>query len=145
VDGRPLLIRDTDLRPVEQARGISGSAAVDASLGATRIFFGAGTTAPRSRSAAHHHGDTETVAYVVSGRMRVYFGERFEEWIEAGPGDIVYIPPFLPHVEENPGDEPFHGLVARAPGNVVVTLEDGHREAPPTPPAGRRPRRATSR
>lgn len=117
-------MKGSDLRAVTQAPGIDGKVAIDSSTGATRIFVGAGTTAPHTTSAAHHHGEAETAAYVLSGRMRVRFGDGFADSIEAGPGDFVYIPPFVPHIEENPGDEPMLGLVARTPWNIVVPLSD---------------------
>ena len=69
----------------------------------------------------HHHGEAETAVYVLKGR--VYFGEDFEESVEAGPGDFVVVPVHLPHKEGNPYDEPAEAIVSRGPDNIVVNLE----------------------
>ena len=70
----------------------------------------------------HHHGEAETAAYVLSGRVRVYFGEDFKEVVEAGPGDFLFVPPYTPHIEANPFDEPHTAVLVRAPDNIVINL-----------------------
>jgi uncharacterized RmlC-like cupin family protein len=87
------------------------------------IWFGRAQTPPREASIKHHHGEAATTGFILQGRARVYFGEEYEQFIEAGPGDFVFVPPFLPHYEENPGDEPGEMIFARVPGNIVVHLE----------------------
>ena len=39
--------------------------------------------------------------YVISGRARMRWGERLEFTAEAGPGDFIYVPPYVPHQELN--------------------------------------------
>ena len=39
--------------------------------------------------------------YVVRGRARMRWGERLEFVAEAGPGDFIYVPPYVPHQEIN--------------------------------------------
>jgi uncharacterized RmlC-like cupin family protein len=56
---------------------------------------------PDARTGAHHHGHLETVLYVVRGRARMRWGERLEFMAEAGPGDFIYVPPYVPHQEIN--------------------------------------------
>ena len=46
---------------------------------------------------AHHHGPLESVIYVLKGRARMRRGDRLEYVVEAGPGDFIYVPPFVPH------------------------------------------------
>ena len=53
------------------------------------------------RSVPHHHGEAETGGYVLSGRARIYFGEKFEDYLDMSEGDWVFVPPFMPHVECN--------------------------------------------
>ena len=56
--------------------------------------------------------------------MRVYFGENFEEFVEAGPGDFLFVPANTPHIEANPYDVPQEAVLARYPDNIVVNLSD---------------------
>ena len=77
-------------------------AAISASTaGAQAIFMGQTHVLAGTSSGPHHHGESETCIYVVSGRPRFLFKkDGREQAIETGPGDYVYIPPFEPHVEE---------------------------------------------
>jgi len=93
------------------------------STGASRIWMGWVTNAPSMDSGIHHHGEAETAAYVVSGRVGVRFGEGFKEYVEAGPGDFLFVPAWAPHIEVNPSpDESSEVIVARGPDNIVVNL-----------------------
>ena len=62
------------------------------STGASKIWFGTVTCAPNYKGPPHHHGEAETAAYVVSGYVRVYYGEDFKDYVEAGPGDYLFVP-----------------------------------------------------
>jgi uncharacterized RmlC-like cupin family protein len=90
--------------------------------GASRIWLGLVTAAPHEKGPPHHHGEAETAAYILSGRVRVYFGEGFKEYVEGGPGDFLFVPAYLPHIEANPYDEPQQAVLARSPDNIVVNL-----------------------
>ena len=72
------------------------------SVGASKIWFGTVTCEPNQKGPPHHHGEAETAAYVITGHIRVYYGEDFEEYVEAGPGDYIFVPANLWHIEENP-------------------------------------------
>ena len=102
---------------MERRPGITADTA-----GASRIWLGLVTAAPNEAGPPHHHGEAETAAYVLSGRVRVYFGENFEEFIEAGPGEFLFVPAHIPHVEANPYDEPSQAVLSRSPDNIVVNL-----------------------
>jgi uncharacterized RmlC-like cupin family protein len=107
-----------------QTEGIVRMAAITReSVGAQRLWFGEFSNSPGARSGRHHHGEAETAVYISSGHFRVYFGENYDEYAEVGPGDCVYIPPYLPHLEANESDEPAKGVFARSPDNIVVALE----------------------
>jgi uncharacterized RmlC-like cupin family protein len=75
-------------------------------------------------SGDHHHGAAETGIYVVSGHPVFVFLEGGEERrIEAGPGDYVFVPPYVAHREENPHDEPAVVVLARnRQEGIVVNL-----------------------
>jgi uncharacterized RmlC-like cupin family protein len=68
------------------------------------------------------HGEAETAAYVLSGSIRVYFGDDFKEYIDAGPGDFIFVPANTPHIEGNVTDEPAEAVLSRGPDNIVVNL-----------------------
>lgn len=93
------------------------------STGASKIWMGWVTNAPGTDSGVHHHGEAETAAYVISGRVGVRFGEGFREYVEAGPGDFLFVPAWAPHIEVNPSpSEPSEVIVSRGPDNIVVNL-----------------------
>jgi uncharacterized RmlC-like cupin family protein len=92
--------------------------------GASKIWLGLVTAPPNEKGPPHHHGEAETAAYVLSGRVRVYFGEGFEEYVEAGPGDFLFVPAHVHHIEANPFDEPHTAVLARSPDNIVFNLAE---------------------
>jgi uncharacterized RmlC-like cupin family protein len=90
---------------------------------ATKLWFGKVTNEPGYRSVTHHHGEAETGGYVLSGRARIYFGEKFEDYVDMEEGDWVFVPPFMPHVECNlDRNNPLTWMTTRTPENIVVNL-----------------------
>ncbi|GLX02278.1 hypothetical protein Misp02_63640 [Microtetraspora sp. NBRC 16547] len=63
------------------------------------------TVKPGAVTGAHHHGDQETVLYVISGTSRFRWGDRLEHVVEAGPGDFVFVPSYVVHQEINASTE----------------------------------------
>ncbi|MEU6432258.1 cupin domain-containing protein [Microbispora sp. NPDC046973] len=94
-----------------QTGGMSRRAAISgATVGARRLWMGQTHVAPATASANHHHGDSETAIYVVSGTPSFVFlhvdaEEPHEVRIDTKPGDYIFVPPFVPHREENPDPE----------------------------------------
>src|SRR4029078_2067583 len=85
-----------------QSPGMSRAAAINlARVGAQKIWAGTVTIKPDAKTGAPHHGALESVIYVVSGRARMRWGEQLEFVAEAGPGDFIYVPPYVPHQEIN--------------------------------------------
>lgn len=110
-----------------QTPGMFRQAAIDhARVGAQRIWAGTVTIAPDARTGVHHHGALESVIYVVSGRARMRWGEALEFVAEAGPGDFIFVPPYVPHQEINadPGEVLQCVLVRSDNEAVVVNLPD---------------------
>ncbi|MFG1948985.1 cupin domain-containing protein [Nonomuraea sp. NPDC048826] len=111
-----------------QSAGMRRLAAVsDATTGSRRLWMGQTHVPPSTHSADHHHGESETAIYVVSGTPVFVFldGDR-ERRIETGPGDYVFVPPFVPHREENPDpDTEAVVVIARSTQEaIVVDLPD---------------------
>ena len=89
-----------------QTPGMNRAAAIThARAGAEKLWAGTVVIHPKAKTGAHHHGPVESVIYVVSGRARMRWGDRLEFVAEAGPGDFIYVPPFVPHQEINASDE----------------------------------------
>ena len=99
--------------------------------GAERIWLGHVSVEKGVRSGPHHHGELESAIYVISGHARFRYGEKLEHLVEAGPGDFVFVPPFVVHQEINAsGDEPVDMIVGRSSQeNIVVNVQvDGASE-----------------
>jgi uncharacterized RmlC-like cupin family protein len=109
-----------------QTPGMSRAAAINnARVGAQKLWAGTVTIHPNAKTGAHHHGELESVIYVVSGRARMRWGERLEFVAEAGPGDFIYVPPFVPHQELNANkDEPLMCVLVRSDQEAVVVNLD---------------------
>ena len=109
-----------------QTSGMTRAAAIThAKAGATTLWAGTMVVQPDAKTGPHHHGELETVLYVVKGRVRMRWGERLEYVAEAGPGDFIYVPPYVPHQEINANDdEPLSCVLVRSGQEpVVVNLE----------------------
>ena len=120
-----------------QTPGMNRAAAItNARTGASKLWAGTVTIHPNAKTGAHHHGDLESVIYVVSGRARMRWGDALEFTAEAGPGDFIYVPPYVPHQEMNArADEPVEAVVVRSGQEpIVVNLDIASAE--PAPPAG---------
>jgi uncharacterized RmlC-like cupin family protein len=109
-----------------QTPGMTRAAAIThASAGANKLWAGTVTIHPNAKTGPHHHGKLESVIYVISGRARMRWGERLEFVAEAGPGDFIYVPPFVPHQEINANqDEPLACVVVRNDQETIVVNLD---------------------
>jgi uncharacterized RmlC-like cupin family protein len=128
------VIRGDALDPnTPQTPGMSRAAAISrATVGAQKIWAGTVTIHPDARTGAHHHGALESVIFVVSGRARMRWGERLEFTAEAGPGDFIYVPPYVPHQEINASaDEPLSCVLVRSDADAVVVNLDVEPRDPP--------------
>ena len=113
--------------------GMDRAVAIDrARMGAQKLWAGTVHIHANAKTGAHHHGPLESVIYVVSGRARMRWGERLEFVAEAGPGDFIYVPPFVPHQEINASsDETLSCVLVRSDSDaVVVNLETEPAEQP---------------
>jgi len=83
-----------------------------------------------ARTGIHHHGEQETIVYVLEGEARVRWGERGESAAIVRAGDFLHVPAFTPHMEINLSEEkPFRWVVVRStPEPIVVNLPDDYWE-----------------
>jgi uncharacterized RmlC-like cupin family protein len=91
------------------------------SVGAEKLWMGQTHVAAGVKSANHHHGEAETAIYVVSGTPAFVFAAGDEEVrLEAKPGDYIFVPPYVPHREENPGATEAVVVIARSSQEAIV-------------------------
>jgi uncharacterized RmlC-like cupin family protein len=88
-----------------QTSGMIRAAAISGPLvGSQSLWMGTTVLPPRTSSGDHHHGASETGIYVVSGHPAFVFRDPATSRLtrlETGPGDFVWVPPHVPHREEN--------------------------------------------
>ena len=116
-----------------QSPGMNRAAAIThARTGAEKLWAGTVTIHANAKTGAHHHGALESVIYVVKGRARMRWGEKLEFTAEAGPGDFIYVPPYVPHQEINAStSEPLECVLVRSGQEPVVVNLDIATVEPP--------------
>ena len=105
-----------------QTAGMSRFEAISGrSVGSEKLWVGRTHVAAGASSGNHHHGEAETAIYVVSGTPRFVFAEGEREMvIDTEPGDYVFVPPFVPHREGNPGEVEAVVVIARSSQEGIV-------------------------
>ena len=125
-NGVRVIPRDSLDQNTPQTPGMTRAAAINyARVGAQKIWAGTVKIEPNAKTGPHHHGSLESVIYVVDGRARMRWGEHLEFTAEAGPGDFIYIPPYVPHQEINAlAEEPLKCVVVRSDRETIVVNLD---------------------
>ena len=123
---------DRTTNTAQTAGGLHRFEAVSQRLaGSQRMWMGYAVLDPGGRTGVHHHGESETAIYVLSGVTRWWVGDRLDEVREAKAGDFVFIPPGIVHWEQNASDtEPVEMIVARSTQEAIVVAVDDHPHAP---------------
>lgn len=105
-----------------QTAGMQRMAAItEQSANAQKIWAGTVTIEPNAKTGAHHHGELESIIYVVSGKAKMRWGEKLEYVAYAEAGDFIFVPPFVPHQEMNgSADEPLHCVLVRNDQEPIV-------------------------
>jgi len=105
-----------------QTPGMHRQAAINhARVGAQKIWAGTVSIAANAKTGVHHHGELESVIYVVKGHARMRWGERLQFVAEAWPGDFIYVPPFVPHQEINAdSSQSLECVLVRSDNEAVV-------------------------
>jgi uncharacterized RmlC-like cupin family protein len=108
-----------------QTAGMARAAAISGDLTGARSLWMGRTLLPAGVSSGnHHHGDSETGIFVVSGQPVFIFrdaetGELAR--LQPEPGDYVWVPPHVRHREENPASGPDAVVVvARSTQEAIV-------------------------
>ena len=109
-----------------QTPGMTRAAAIThARTGASKLWAGTMVVQPDAKTGPHHHGELETVLYVVRGRVRMRWGDQLKLTGEARAGEFIYVPPYLPHQEINASlNETCEAVVVRnGKDPIVVNLD----------------------
>lgn len=125
-------IRPDDLSgKTNQTSGMTRLEAISGqTVGSSKVWMGQTHVAADTASGDHHHGEAETAIYVVAGNPVFVFAAGTdpadgEVRIETQPGDYVFVPPFVPHREENPNAGEAVVVIARSSQEgIVVNLTD---------------------
>jgi uncharacterized RmlC-like cupin family protein len=120
------LIRAADLSAATaQTAGMVRAAAISGDLvGAQSLWMGRTILPAGVSSGDHHHGESETGIYVVSGNpvfvcRDAASGDLVR--LETEPGDYVWVPPHVHHREENPSpDLDAVVVIARSTQEAIV-------------------------
>ena len=117
VRGGGLTSDTTQTAGMRRFEAISGK-----TVGSRRLWMGRTHVGPDTNSGDHHHGEAETAIYVVSGHPVFVFAEGDDEVrLETEPGDYIFVPPYVPHREENPSlDEEAVVVIARSTQEGIV-------------------------
>lgn len=109
-----------------QTPGMARAVAIDAvRVGAQKLWAGTVTIHADAKTGAHHHGHLESVIYVIRGKARMRWGDHLEFTAEAGPGDFIYVPPYVPHQEINASaTEALECVLCRSDGEAVAVNLD---------------------
>jgi uncharacterized RmlC-like cupin family protein len=132
-DGVRIIPADALDANTPQTSGMNRAAAVTRDrAGSEKLWAGTVTIHPGAKTGAHHHGELESVIYVIRGRAQMRWGEHLEFTAEAGPGGFIFVPPFVPHQEINAlHDEPLECVVTRSGQEPIVVNLDIHEVADP--------------
>ena len=136
------IVRAGELDPnTPQTSGMTRAAAIThARTRASKLWAGTVVVEPNAKTGPHHHGELETVLYVVRGRARIRWGDRLEFTDEAGAGDFIYVPPYVPHQEINANkDMPCEAVVVRSGQEPVVVNLDIESPEPVKESSGTKP------
>ena len=117
------VVRAHELDPnTPQTPGMNRAAPIRApTAGAQKLWAGTVVIHADAKTGAHHHGDLESVIYVVRGKARMRWGEHLEFVAEAGPGDFIFVPPYVPHQEINASaDQPLECVLVRSGQDPIV-------------------------
>lgn len=106
--------------------GMDRMAAINAqSANAQKLWAGTVTIQPNAKTGAHHHGELESIIYVLEGKAKMRWGDNLEFVAYAEAGDFIFVPPFVPHQELNASEEErLHCILVRSDQDpIVINLE----------------------
>ena len=123
--GIKVVRRDAKSSDTPETRGMNRMVAISGSrTGSASLWAGTNLIKPGSQTGPHHHGELESIIYVVRGEAHMRWGDRLEWITKAGPGDFLQVPAWVPHQEINAGSEDLHCVLVRSgPEELVINVD----------------------
>jgi uncharacterized RmlC-like cupin family protein len=117
------LVKDGDRQIIaaQQTMGMIREQAIQT----PNLWAGIARTEPGMTSNWHHHGEWETVAYVIKGAIKLEFGPGGRSTVRGEPGDYIYIPKGEVHRESNPTEGEQALVIVRFGGGPVLFNVEG--------------------
>jgi uncharacterized RmlC-like cupin family protein len=85
-----------------QTSGSLRLSAISATQGvASPLWAGIFVVEPSARTGIHHHGEQDTIVYVLEGESLVRWGDHGEHSATAKAGDFPHVPAWLPHIRRS--------------------------------------------
>jgi uncharacterized RmlC-like cupin family protein len=96
-------------------RGVVGGSEISqTTAGARNLYMAVFRVPAGAQSRPHYHENCESAVYMLSGSLRVKWGDHLEHEVTLEPKDLVYVPPRETHVLENlSSTDPAEYVVAR--------------------------------
>jgi len=116
---QPQLVRRTERRP---ASGLPAGSHGEEAFADPGAWVGFIELPPGAASGWHHHGDWDSYACVLRGRLRWEFGVDGTDAIEVRPGDTGRMPAGTIHRDVSAGDESLEMVLFRA-GSGPLTID----------------------
>ena len=117
-------------------RGVVGGSEISqATAGASNIYMGVFRVPPGAQSRPHYHAACESAVYMLAGALEVRWGDRLDQTVTIGAGDLVYVPPRETHVLENPSAEEAAQYVVARDAPTEDSVEVPWADEPATAPS----------
>jgi uncharacterized RmlC-like cupin family protein len=116
---RVQVVKAGELRPAEGTPAMTRHVAIEA----RGLWAGTLKTQAGMESGWHHHGNHDSVIYLVGGHMRIDFGPGGRDSVEASAGDFISVPPGVIHREATQGGEVTAVVIRAGDGEVVVNVD----------------------
>ena len=94
-----------------------GAGASAETVGAGKVCMNVLPMPPGAVAKAHYHEGIETIAYMLEGNCRVYYGDDLEKWVDVDQGDQCFVAADVPHAPCNQSGAPCTWIVVHSAGS----------------------------
>ena len=94
-----------------------GAGASAETIGAGKVCMNVLPMPPGAVAKAHYHEGIETIAYMLEGNCRVYYGDDLEKWVDVDQGDQCFVAADVPHAPCNQSGAPCTWIVVHSSGS----------------------------
>ena len=94
-----------------------GAGASAETVGAGKVCMNVLPMPPGAVAKAHYHEGIVTIAYMLEGNCRVYYGDDLEKWVDVDQGDQCFVAADVPHAPCNQSGAPCTWIVVHSSGS----------------------------